>query len=244
MRPSVRRSVPALAAALLFLPAFATLAVDSTTTDSTATPAAGATAAPTPPAEPADAASRFRTLVGLQAADLERAYRAQDAAYDRLAADVAALRTRIADVDSAGRALFAEWDAELAEMGGETLRAASQVRRDSAQARFDRHLAGMREAEAAAAPALADLRDHTLALKHTLDARAVSALDGTATSVETEANRLLQEAERAADRAEHALAAANPPPPAPAGTPPATTPPTGTPGTGTPPAATPPAPSR
>ncbi len=197
MRTSLgRAALPlSLMAAVVLLGAFASLA------DSTETPAP-----PVPTAAPADAASRFRTMVGAAGGDVERQYTASAAQLVRQEGAVTTLSRRIAALDSSGQALLREWEGEVATIGVDSLRRLSQVRLDSARATHAREVARMREAEAGAAPALAALRDRTLALKHALNGRATSGLGTTAQSVVTDASRVRQETERAAGEADRALA--------------------------------------
>lgn len=202
MRSSVlRAALPlSLAAAVVTLGAFATLA------DSTDTPTS---ASPTPTAAaPADASSRFRALVGVTGGNLEQTYAAHAARLQQQTASAEALRRRVAALDSSGQALLTEWEGEISAIGSDSLRRLSQVRLDSARAGHARQVAAMRRAETTAAPALAALRDRTLALKHALNARAAAGLGTAATTVTSDATRIRQETERAVAEADRALAAA------------------------------------
>jgi hypothetical protein len=152
------------------------------------------------------AAERFRDLTALDGGALERAYDTQAALYREQSAAAARVRARVDEVEAAGQALFAEWEAELGQYAADSLRAQSRARFGEARQRYDRMLAAMREAERAAAPALAALRDRTLALKHALNARAVGALDGTATAVRVEADAVREATARAVAEADRFLA--------------------------------------
>ena len=200
MRSSISRAaLPlSLAAAVVLLGAFASLA-DSTDTATTSAPTAAT-------ANPADASSRFRALVGASGGDLERTYQAHAARLRQQTAASQALGRRIAALDSTGQALLAEWEGEIATIGNDSLRRLSQVRLDSARAGHARHLSAMRDAETTAAPALAALRDRTIALKHALNANATAALSTAATTARTDAARIRQENERAVAEADRALA--------------------------------------
>jgi len=196
-----RLVLPLAAVAALALTAFA-VAADSTETDSTATPPPAATAAPT--TADTSAAARYRTLVRPDAAGLERAAREQTAAYERQAAAAAALTARVDAVEAAGRALFAEWEAELGRYTNDSLRTLSRERLDEARTRHDSLVTTMRASAQGTAPALAELQDRALTLRHALDARTVGALGTTATSVQTDATAIrtaTQAAVTAADRA-------------------------------------------
>lgn len=199
MRPLRRLVLPAALVAALGLTAFAV------TSDSTVTPAPDPTAASSSRGE-ADAATRFRELVPLDAADLEAAARAQSDAYRRQAAAADGLKTRVDAMEAAGQALFAQWETELATYADDSLRTRSRAQLDAARTAFATRLAAMRAAQQATAPALAALHDRALALNHALDARAVGALDGAAATLQTDAAQVQRATEAATADADRALA--------------------------------------
>jgi hypothetical protein len=191
-----RAALPVAAAlSLLALPAYANLASDSTDASAASAPAA-----------PADAVARFRALVGDDGGALEQSYRTHHASLVRQTAAADELDRRIAALDSTTRAMLTEWEAELASIGSDSLRQVSRAGLDSARARHQREIAAMRGAEAAIAPALAAHRDRTLALKHAVAAAASGRMSATTSTVRTDAQRIRQEAERAARDADQALA--------------------------------------
>jgi len=196
MHSTLKRASVALAVALSLaaLPAFAALS-DSTDTRAPA------------PAAADDASSRFRSLVGGDDTALERTYRTHAERLRQQTAAGDALQRRVSALDSSTQAMLAEWSADLGSISDDSLRGLGQVRLDSARARHARELASMNQAVATSAPALAALRDRTLALRHALDDRAVRRLSAASTSVRADAARLRQASESAAAAADSALAA-------------------------------------
>ena len=205
LRFSRRFVLPAALAAALGLTAFAVVA-DTTETPADSTAAPATTPGTAQAAPPADASARFRALVGATTGNLEGIARTQATAYERQAAAAERLKVRVDSMESAGQALFAEWETELAAYTSDSLRTQSRTRLDSARTVFAERIAVMRQAQEASAPALAQLHDRSLALNHALDARAVAALNGTATTFQTEAAQLQRSTEAATADATRALA--------------------------------------
>lgn len=143
-----------------------------------------------------DALQQFRSVVQVDGGDLETKYAALSAAYDDSAARADDVRERIAAVRSVGSALFKEWQGEIGEMKDARLRARSQELFRDSQQRYDRMLAAMQRAEASMTPVLDAMKDQVLFLKHNLNAKAVSAMQGTLREIESDVGTLVTELER------------------------------------------------
>jgi len=141
------------------------------------------------------AVEQFRSVVQFQGGDLEKQYNTLNATLEKSEAGADDVRKRIRAVEEVSQALFDEWRAEIKEYTSDTLRAASQRQLDSTQAKYARLIAAMKQAEAKLDPVLKPLRDQVLFLKHNLNARAVAALDGELSTIQTNVDRLVRDME-------------------------------------------------
>lgn len=153
-----------------------------------------------------DALTEFGKVVSYEGGELE-------GRYERLASQLEdgeqaaeRVRSRIADVDSVGEALFREWERELDQYTDAKLRARSAEQLRATRSRYDDMLGAMRRAEAKLEPALAPMRDQVLFLKHNLNARAVAGLKSEAAQVDARVNQLVRELDRAIAEADRFIA--------------------------------------
>jgi hypothetical protein len=153
-----------------------------------------------------DALAEFGRVVSYDGGDLEAQYRRLAAQLEDSEQAADAVRSRIADVESVGSALFAEWQKELGQYSSASLRAKSEQQLRQTRARYDRMLAAMQRAESRLEPALQPLRDQVLFLKHNLNARAVAGLKGEVTRVDAQVDRLVTELDKAIAEANRFIA--------------------------------------
>ncbi|RPI15507.1 MAG: DUF2959 domain-containing protein [Lysobacterales bacterium] len=153
-----------------------------------------------------DALAEFGKVVSYDGGELE-------ARYERLASQLEdseraaeRVRSRIADVDGVGEALFREWERELDQYSDAKLRAKSAEQLRATRSRYDDMLRAMRRAEAKLEPALAPMRDQVLFLKHNLNARAVAGLKAELAQVDAQVNQLVRELDRAIAEADRFIA--------------------------------------
>jgi hypothetical protein len=104
------------------------------------------------------------------------------------------------------QALFNEWRDEIKQYASDTLRAASQRQLDSTRAKYTQLIAAMKQAEAKLDPVLTPLRDQVLFMKHNLNARAISALDGELGAIQSNVDRLVRDMESAIAEADAFIA--------------------------------------
>ncbi|MFV0338333.1 MAG: DUF2959 family protein [Chthoniobacterales bacterium] len=133
---------------------------------------------------------------GEDAGNLEKIYRRVDAEYKASVKRADAVRSQNDNVERTGRALFKEWNKEIGEYSDAAMAATSREQYRSAERRFEELLAAMREAESRLDPVLAKFRDQVLFLKHNLNARAISALEGQVLRVQGDVARLIEDLER------------------------------------------------
>jgi len=141
----------------------------------------------------ADALEAFRAVVNVPSSELSRTYDELSATFEELEDRADAVSSRISRVESVAEALFAEWEAELAEYNRQDLRRLSEQTLRQTRREYDTMIAAMRRAESRMDPVLAALSDQVLFLKHNLNAQAVASLRGELTSVENDVAALIEE---------------------------------------------------
>ena len=142
-----------------------------------------------------DALTAFGKVVSYQGGNLETQYNSLSDQLDDSEDAAAAVKKRVADVESVGTALFKEWKAELAKYSSAELRSKSEQQLRQTRSRYDAMLGAMKRAEARLDPALQPMRDQVLYLKHNLNARAISSLGATHRELEADISRLIGDME-------------------------------------------------
>jgi chromosome segregation ATPase len=139
------------------------------------------------------ALERFRATVHVEGGELEQRY-------DELRGELSAsekrserLKDKIDDVEDVAEALFDEWDSELEQYKSPALRASSERRLAETKRSYAPMIKAMRRAQRSVEPVLEAFRDVVLALKHQLNARAVTSIRGELASVEREVDALMRE---------------------------------------------------
>jgi hypothetical protein len=144
----------------------------------------------------ASALDRFSALVNAPNSDLRKAYDRAKADLDRSESRAKRVHDRVDSVESVGRDLFREWEAELKEYKSDELRNRSRRQLQETRQRFDQMLASMRRVEASMDPVLDTFRDTVLMLKHTLNAEAVASLRSTVAELDRDVKALIRDMER------------------------------------------------
>lgn len=144
----------------------------------------------------ADALEEFLAVTGADTGDLEDRYAGLKRAYERSESKAARVRERIEAVERVATALFSEWETELEQYENASLRSASRTQLIDTRTQYDGLLAAMRRAESRMDPVLRAFNDQVLFLKHNLNARAISSLRQTASGIESDVERLIEEMNR------------------------------------------------
>jgi hypothetical protein len=147
------------------------------------------------------ALEEFRTLVKVEAPDLERTYDRMNSEFERSRERAEAVRTRIDAVERVAEDLFREWEGELDDYSNASLRRDSERLLNDTRRRYDVLIRKMRLAEGKMAPVLESFEDSVLSLKHNLNAQAIASLRGELRSIERQTSTLIAEMERAIDEA-------------------------------------------
>ncbi len=140
-----------------------------------------------------DALTRLKEMTGFEGGELEKHYRQLQADYDDAASRVAAVHKRVQDVETVGNDLFAEWEKEDKQLETDSLRETSHKQLIETRERYDEMLRALKKAEASMEPVLHKLHDYVLALKHTLNAQAIAALQGESTKIQSDISRLIDD---------------------------------------------------
>jgi len=136
---------------------------------------------------------RFASLVGVEGGDLERNYKKLKGELDRAEGSAADIDSRLKAVDNVANDLFAEWRNELAQYTNQKYRASSERRLNLTKDRYRTLKRTMDTARTKIDPVLRVLQDHTLFLKHNLNARALSSLKNEVVAIEGRVGELVQQ---------------------------------------------------
>lgn len=148
------------------------------------------------------ALDEFISVTDYKGGNLEKQYAKVNKAYLSSEKQAAVVKSRHDDVANVSKALFKEWKKEISQYDSPEFQAESTRQYDLAQARYKILIAAMRRAEKSLDPVLRKFRDHNLFLKHNLNSRAISSLDGQVQTTRIEVRRLISEMERAIDEAD------------------------------------------
>ncbi len=138
---------------------------------------------------------QFSSVVEVKGGDLEEQYDTLKMAYDKSEEKAKAVHERIASVESVAEALFDEWGKELDLYSSAALRRDSEQKLEQTRVQYNRLISAMKRAEDKIQPVLDVFYDQVLYLKHNLNARAISALQGELVSLEKDVARLVREME-------------------------------------------------
>ena len=136
-------------------------------------------------------------MTGFKGGDLEKQYKRVNSAYLSAEKQAADVKARHDDVERVSKALFREWKKEIKLYESAELKADSNKQLKAAQARYTNLINAMRRAEKSLDPVLRKFRDHSLYLKHNLNAKAIASLQSQVKSTRIEVSRLIKEMEAA-----------------------------------------------
>lgn len=147
------------------------------------------------------ALEKFKSVVSVEPSELESRYKELKTAYDRCDSQAKAVHSRIGAIENVSGSLFAQWQKELEQYTSQTLRSASEQQLSATKARYDKMLTAMVTAEQKMQPVLNAFKDQVLFLKHNLNAQAISSLQTTVATLQTDVGKLIKEMETSIDQA-------------------------------------------
>jgi hypothetical protein len=148
---------------------------------------------------------RFSEASGYDGGDFESVYNDLNREYERSEARAADVTNRIASIETVAADLFEEWQAELDLIQSAKLRGASAESLRITKGRYSELITAMKRAEAKMPPVLTAFRDQVLFLKHSLNARAIAALEGTLGEMESDVASLIRDIDVSIREAERFL---------------------------------------
>jgi len=143
----------------------------------------------------ASALEEFMAVTGAQGGDLEVKYKSLNREFERSKDRADDVRSRITSVETVAEKLFSEWRVEMEQYGSATLRSKSERRYDATRREYDALIQKMKAASAKMDPVLTAFNDQVLFLKHNLNARAIASLQDSASEIQGDVARLVQEME-------------------------------------------------
>lgn len=149
----------------------------------------------------ASAFEEFVAVSNVELGDLKTAYERLQDSFDRSEKRTKAVWDRIDSIKSVSRALFKEWEAELAQYTNQELRRTSQDQMNQTKILYSKLIDAMEGAAQKMDPVLSAFRDQTLFLKHNLNAQAIAALNKTTLGMRSEVDSLIRQMSRSIEEA-------------------------------------------
>jgi len=149
----------------------------------------------------------FKAVESFDGGDLEEVYDELNGEYQVAESRVKTVRSRIASIEDVSEDLFAEWKQELEQYDNAELRAKSEQTMIETKDRYADLIAAMRRAEVKMEPVLAMFGDQVLFLKHNLNAKAITSLQGSLASIESDVGILIRDMETSIAEADAFIAA-------------------------------------
>ncbi len=153
-----------------------------------------------------DAFERFKTATSFEGGKLEDTYHGLAAELEASEARAADVRERIASIEEVAGDLFAEWEAEIAQISRADLRKKSSQQLAQTRTRYGKLLAVMKRAERKMEPVLVAFRDQVLFLKHNLNASAIASLETQAAGIQSDVDALVRDLQTSIREADAFLA--------------------------------------
>lgn len=146
------------------------------------------------------ALERYQSVVTVPESKLSRTYGELESDYERSQAAAERVSQRIDAIESVAQALFSEWEGELDQYQNQTYRRQSERELEQTRQRYSEMLDAMHRAEDTMPPVLTAMHDNVLFLKHNLNARAIGALKGEVSQLETQIATLRHEMQASIER--------------------------------------------
>ena len=149
-----------------------------------------------------DVLTRVKEIYGFKGGDLEKFYNNLKDDYESCENRAERVKERIEQVERIASDLFEEWQSEIDEMSNENLKTRSRKSLRDTKKRYARLRNAMIKSESKMAPVLQHLKDYVLFLKHNLNAKALGALEGEVSQIETEVEALIKDMKKSITEAD------------------------------------------
>ena len=144
----------------------------------------------------ANALERYKSVVDFDGGELEEKYDILNSEYETSEAMAEKVRDRIDSVEDVAGALFTEWAEEIKQYTSSKLRRSSQEKLSATKVRYSKLIKAMKKASGKMDPVLAAFKDQVLYLKHNLNAKAIAALEGELSTINSNVDALIKEMEK------------------------------------------------
>jgi hypothetical protein len=138
-----------------------------------------------------NALERLQQTYGVQGSELEKVYSRLNSAYEDAKEEVAEVKKSREKMNTVAGDLFEEWKKEIGEMQSADLKSRSRATLAETKNGFDKMHSALRASEKQMEPVLAKLKDHTLFLKHNVNAQSVASLKTEGARIEGDIQKLL-----------------------------------------------------
>lgn len=145
-------------------------------------------------------------LIGFQGGELEEQYKRLNKRVEASRDATSELDDRLDDIDRVSSDLFEEWEQELDLYSNPQLRADQQQKLLQARSQYGDMRTRMQVARERVDPVMAVLNDNVLYLKHSLNARALAALQGQETLLAGQVDALIRDMQAAIEEADAFIA--------------------------------------
>ncbi|MBB3102166.1 DUF2959 family protein [Azomonas macrocytogenes] len=151
-----------------------------------------------------DALDRYRSVIQLEnGGELERRYESLNQKYEESQSSARKLHMRIESVEEVAGALFDEWEEELDRYSDTSMKAASTRELADARKQYTKLLQSMQAAEERIDPVMELLQDRVLFLKHNLNAKAISSLQGEYNTLSVNIDQLISNMQQAIEESDN-----------------------------------------
>ena len=148
---------------------------------------------------------RFKEAADYDGGDFERVYNGLNDEYEAAQARADDVTERIESIEEVAADLFSEWEEEIALYSSASLKQESEKSLRDTKRRYQKLIAAMKRAESKMPPVLNAFRDQVLFMKHSLNARAIAALEGTVGEIESDVASLIRDIDASIREAESFL---------------------------------------
>ncbi|WP_417441546.1 DUF2959 domain-containing protein [Idiomarina sp.] len=143
------------------------------------------------------ALERLDAMLNIDGGKLEKQYNALLDDYEDSKSAAEKVRSRIEEVDEVANDLFDEWSDELGEYSNDNMRRESERQLRETERRYAELLRVMERAADKMQPVLDKMQDNVLYLKHNLNAKAIDAIRGEFSNLQSDISVLIKDMEAA-----------------------------------------------
>jgi len=149
-----------------------------------------------------DALTKLKEVYAFDGGNLEKPYKQLQGEFDASQAQADAVKKRIRSMETVATDLFTEWEKEIGQISNAGMASSSRQKLQETRSRYGEMHAALLKAEDSMDPVLAQFRDYSLSLKHSLNAQAIASLKGEAVNIQNDIGKLIGEMNASIARAD------------------------------------------